>query len=205
MQVIKISGKKNWRTGKMTVALGQITGRNMKKANGKPTPQKYAAQEEPTPMEVNDISEAYISMPITNTVAMLGMQRNAQFKSVASDNDFIELIREGVPKEAMNNLMHKTGITTMEMASITHTSDRTLRRYESKDKLPQEQSERVIELARLYSKGSEVFGALDYFKEWMNTRLIPLGDKKPKEFLDTSLGIDMLMKELGRIEHGIFA
>jgi putative toxin-antitoxin system antitoxin component (TIGR02293 family) len=189
----------------MTVTLGQMTRGSMKKETSKTTPKKYPHKEEATPIEVNEANEVYLPMPVLNTVAMLGMQRNAQFRSVASDNDFIELIREGVPKEAMNNLMHKTGITTMEMASITHTSDRTLRRYESKDKLPQEQSERVIELARLYSKGSEVFGSLDYFKEWMSTRLLPLGDKKPKEFLDTSLGIDMLMKELGRIEHGIFA
>lgn len=173
----------------------------MKKETGK----KYSTKDTAKPLEVHDEGVAYLSMPASNTVAMLGMQRNAQFKSVTSDNDFIELIREGVPKEAMNNLMYKTGITATEMASITHTSDRTLRRYEDKDKLPQEQSERVIELARLYSKGSEVFGSLDYFKEWMGTRLIPLGNKKPKEFLDTSLGIDMLMKELGRIEHGVFA
>lgn len=175
----------------------------MKKENGKATAKKYPTHQEKSAV-VEEAGEAYQSLPM-DTVAMMGMQRNAQFKSVTSDNDFIDLIREGVPKEAMNNLMNKTGITTMEMASITHTSDRTLRRYENKDKLPQEQSERVIELARLYSKGSEVFGSLEYFKEWMNATLIPLGSKKPKEFLDTSLGIDLLMKELGRIEHGIFA
>lgn len=188
----------------MSVTLGQNT-KTMKKNNPKPGEKKYATSEESSALEVNEILEAYRTMPVSNTVALLGMQRNAQFKSIANDSDFIELIREGVPKEAMNNLMNKTGITTMEMANITHISDRTLRRYENKDKLPQEQSERVIELARLYSKGSEVLGNLDYFKEWMNTKLIPLGDKKPKEYLDTSLGIDMLMRELGRIEHGIFA
>lgn len=176
----------------------------MKKETRKPAGKKYTDAEEENSI-VSEPVAVYHTLPINDTVAMMGMQRNAQFKSVTSDNDFIDLIREGVPKEAMNNLMTKTGITTMEMASITHTSDRTLRRYENKDKLPQEQSERVIELARLYSKGSEVFGSLDYFKEWMNATLIPLGSKKPKEFLDTSLGIDMLMKELGRIEHGIFA
>lgn len=176
----------------------------MKKETGKASAKKYSAKES-EPSVVAEPVEAYLSMPVNNTVAMLGMQKNAQFKTITSDNDFIALIREGVPKEAMNNLMQKTGITNLEMAGITHTSDRTLRRYESKDRLPQEQSERVIELARLYSKGSEVFGSLEYFKEWMNTRLIPLGDKKPKEFLDTSMGIDLLMKELGRIEHGVFA
>ena len=67
------------------------------------------------------------------------------------------------------------------------------------------ESERMVEMAKLYSKGEEVFGTIDNFKEWMNTTLLPLGNKKPKEFLDTSLGINMLMNELGRIQHGIFA
>jgi putative toxin-antitoxin system antitoxin component (TIGR02293 family) len=182
----------------MSVTLGQIT-LVMKKET-----KKYSTHESKT-ATVEEPEVMYETLPINNTVALMGMQRNAQFKGLTSDNDFIDLIREGVPKEAMNNLMSNTGITTMEMASITHTSDRTLRRYENKDKLPQEQSERVIEVARLYSKGSEVFGSLEYFREWMSTTLIPLGNKKPKEFLDTSLGIDLLMKELGRIEHGIFA
>lgn len=176
----------------------------MKKEGGK-GPAKRNTRKESGGFYVSEAVAEYISMPVNNTVAMLGMQKNAQFKTITSDNDFIALIREGVPKEAMTNLMEKTGITSTEMAGITHTSDRTLRRYESKDRLPQEQSERVIELARLYSKGSEVLGNLDHFKEWMNTRLFPLGDKKPKEFLDTSMGIDLLMKELGRIEQGIFA
>jgi len=182
----------------MSVSLGQITVIMKKDAK------KYSLTEEAS-NKVNDTASTYNSMPISATLAILGMQRNAQFKAIANENDFIELIRDGVPKEAMNNLMALTGITTMEMANITHTSDRTLRRYEGKDRLPQEQSERVIELARLYSKGSNVFDSLEYFKEWMNTTLIPLGNKKPKEFLDTSMGIDMLMKQLGRMEHGVFA
>ena len=143
--------------------------------------------------------------PHNNAIAMMGMQKNTRFKEIQNDNDFIEVIREGIPKEAMNNLMALAEISLQEMSDITHISDRTLRRYESKDKLPQEQSERVIELAKLYSRGSEVFGGLSNFKEWMSSKLMPLGGKKPKEFLDTSLGIDLLMKELGRIEHGIFA
>ena len=91
------------------------------------------------------------------------------------------------------------------MAAIVHTSDRTLRRYTANQKLSQEQSERMIEMARLYSRGEEVFGTMDKFKQWMDNTILALGNKKPKEYLDTSMGINMLMNELGRIEHGIFA
>jgi putative toxin-antitoxin system antitoxin component (TIGR02293 family) len=135
----------------------------------------------------------------------MGLSSAKPFNEVKNVNDFIDCIREGVPKHALDNLLSVTGITVNEITNIIRTSDRTLRRYTSKQKLNAEQSERVIELAKLYSRGEEVFGSLDAFKEWMNSTVMALGNKKPKDFLDTSLGIEMLMDELGRIEQGIFA
>jgi putative toxin-antitoxin system antitoxin component (TIGR02293 family) len=105
----------------------------------------------------------------------------------------------------MSHLMDLADISLTEMAAIVHTSDRTLRRYGPHDKLSQEQSERMVEMARLYSRGEEVFESMTRFKQWMDTELLYFGDKKPRQFLDTSLGIAMIMDELGRIEHGIFA
>jgi putative toxin-antitoxin system antitoxin component (TIGR02293 family) len=142
---------------------------------------------------------------IKRSLALMGMEAVKPFSEVENVSDFISCIREGVPKQALDNLINITGITTNEISGIIRTSDRTLRRYTPKQKLNAEQSERVIELAKLYSRGEEVFDSLDAFKEWMDNRIMALGNKKPKEFLDTSLGIEMLMNELGRIEQGIFA
>ena len=58
---------------------------------------------------------------------------------------------------------------------------------------------------RLYDRGREVFGSLERFEQWMNTVLIPFGNKKPKEFLDTADGVNIILDELGRIEHGVLA
>lgn len=135
----------------------------------------------------------------------MGMASTSSFSGVNSNNDFIAIIRKGVPKKALDNLINSTGISPTEIAHIIGTSDRTLRRYTPKQKLNPEQSERIIELAKLYSRGEEVFGRIDDFNVWMNTSLIALGNKKPKEYMDTSIGIDLLMNEIGRIEHGIFA
>lgn len=139
------------------------------------------------------------------SVMLLGMKGVKAFAHIYNNTDFIAIIREGVPKKALDSLLVHTGISVAEMANIIKTSDRTLRRYTPQQKLGPEQSERLIELARLYSRGEEVFDTLDAFREWMDSPVLALGNKKPKEFLDTSLGIDMLMDELGRIEHGIFA
>ena len=142
---------------------------------------------------------------IKRSVSLMGMSNVKSFSEIENLNDFIDCIREGVPKKALDNLVDITGISATELPGIIHTSDRTLRRYSDKQKLNAVQSERVIEIAKLYSRGEEVFGDLSNFKDWMSTSIMALGNKKPKEFLDTSLGIDILMNELGRIEQGIFA
>ena len=151
------------------------------------------------------IVDEEIVVGVRRSLQLMGIQSGASIKGVFNEVDFIEVIRNGVQKEAMENLMGITGISSSEMAALIRTSDRNLRRYGSHEKLNPEQSERIIELARLYSRGEEVFGSLVAFKEWMDSTVMALGNKKPKTFLDTSLGIDLLMNELGRIEHGIFA
>lgn len=160
----------------------------------------------PLPM-VEEAAPLYMTMPYTTqkTIGMMGMVGKRDFAGVKSETDFINIIRTGIPKQAMDNLMEITDLTLTEMASIVHTSDRTLRRYTAGQKLSQDQSERMVEMAKLYGRGEEVFGSLESFREWMNTRLVPFGNKKPKEYLDTSIGIRMIQDELGRIEHGIFA
>jgi putative toxin-antitoxin system antitoxin component (TIGR02293 family) len=121
------------------------------------------------------------------------------------DVNLINLIRTGVQKHSLENLMHITGFTAIEMAALVRTTDRTLRRYSSTEVLQPDISERIVEIARLYSRGEEVFGSLNNFKTWMNSPVMALGNKKPRDFLDTSIGIEVLTEELGRIEHGIFA
>lgn len=156
-------------------------------------------EEEITSSELKEAAVTY-GTPTHRVIALMGIHQK-----VGNDNDFISMIREGVLKETMDHLMNITGLNAQEMASITHTSDRTLRRYTPKTKLNQEQSERMIELAKLYSRGEAVLGTLDNFKIWMDTPQIAFGNKRPKEYLDTSLGIEWITDELGRMEHGIFA
>jgi putative toxin-antitoxin system antitoxin component (TIGR02293 family) len=151
-------------------------------------------------------AQAEYGRTVTNrAIVLLGMKGNKGGSTITNIADFISVIRKGVSKKALYTLMEMTGITSKEMAFIIRLSDRTLRRYKSQTLLNPEQSERIIELARLYSRGEQVFGNLESFKEWMNSTVMALGNRKPKEFLDTSLGIGILMDELGRIEHGIFA
>ncbi len=161
--------------------------------------------EEPAAIYYTSGIAASLQNFIARSIHLLGMNGIASFSNIRSTSDFIAVIRNGVPKKALDNLVDNTGITIPEMSRIIRTSDRTLRRYTPTQKLNAEQSERLIELAKLYSRGEEVFGNMDLFKAWMDSSVMALGNKKPKEFLDTSIGIDLLMNELGKIEQGIFA
>ena len=179
-----------------------------KELNKKKTKKATSYNEEHKEHIVSEPEAVYVSMynpAAMRTISLMGMDNKKDFSEVKSESDFINVIRAGIPKQAMTHLMHVADLSLIEMAAITHTSDRTLRRYKPQQKLSQEQSERMIEMAGLYSRGAEVFGDMNSFKNWMDSVLLSLGNKKPKEFLDTSIGIKMLTDELGRIEHGILA
>ncbi len=125
--------------------------------------------------------------------------------NTASDFDILKLTRQGLPKKALLSLAQKISFTLQELAGVMHISDRTLQRYEDNAVIKTEYAEKAIELAQLYTRGEEVFGSMDKFKQWMKTPSHLYKGDTPISLLDTSIGFDMVFKELGRIEHGIFA
>jgi putative toxin-antitoxin system antitoxin component (TIGR02293 family) len=153
----------------------------------------YKIKEDPTSL-VEEAAIAY-QMPLK-----VGYISNAH-----SEIDILNLIKKGVPKKALDKTMQMMDFSLDEMSTILHVSERTLRRYDDKSNLNIEQSERIIELNKLYQFGIEVLGSLDNFKIWINSPILALGQQKPKEFLDTSLGITMLKNILGRIQYGVFS
>ncbi|MEO7213648.1 antitoxin Xre-like helix-turn-helix domain-containing protein [Mucilaginibacter sp.] len=123
----------------------------------------------------------------------------------SSDFDMVKLARQGFPKKALLALAKKISLSIQELANILHISERTLQRYEDDAIIKTEYAEKAVELARLYTRGEEVFGSLDKFKLWVKAPSLVFNGEAPVSFLDTSAGFDMVFNELGRIEHGIFA
>ncbi|MDB4904304.1 MAG: hypothetical protein JWQ63_3585 [Mucilaginibacter sp.] len=128
-------------------------------------------------------------------------------KSVKLSNDFdiIKFAREGFPKRVLLALAKKISLNIQELSNILHISERTLQRYDDDAIIKTEYAEKAVELARLYVRGEEVFGTMDKFKLWVKAPSLIFNGEAPVSILDTSAGFDMVFKELGRIEHGIFA
>lgn len=131
----------------------------------------------------------------------------AQFNLKLSDTiELVKLSRKGIAYNLFEEIVKSSSLTIKEWSRILHITERTIQRYKKeKRKFESLQSERIIEIAKLQLKGTEVFGSKEYFEEWMNSKIVALGNIRPIDLLDSSFGIDLLTDELGRIEHGVLA
>jgi putative toxin-antitoxin system antitoxin component (TIGR02293 family) len=119
--------------------------------------------------------------------------------------EYIEVVQEGLPTYSVNEFVKLSKLTKKQVAKLIHLSDRTLQRNPPTKKLSTGPSERLLELARLFYKGYEVFGSNEKFIQWLNRKSMALGGQRPMDLIGTGLGTEMVMDELMRIESGVFA
>ena len=107
---------------------------------------------------------------------------------------------------SFEKIIKKYSFTLQNWADFLHISNKTLSRYQKESKtFDALQSERILQIEILYSKGEVVFGERENFTKWLETNNLALGDILPLDLLKTSFGIQLLIDELTRIEHGVLA
>jgi len=125
------------------------------------------------------------------------------------DNSIFALIQEinkGVSFKSFKEFIKNTSFSMKEWSSFLHLSERSLQRYEKENKSFEPlQSQQLVEIALLFSKGEEIFGTRKTFSLWLDTVSIALGHIQPKLLLTSTLGINLINDELTRIEHGVLA
>ncbi len=126
-------------------------------------------------------------------------------RSAPGDFDLIKLTREGIKKSSHKALASYLGLSMEVVSGLLHTSYRNLQRKDDDSLLDTLKTERVLELASFAQRGIDVIGSKDGFTEWIQSPLPALGNKTPVDFLDTSFGINFLLKILGRLEQGVFS
>ncbi len=116
----------------------------------------------------------------------------------------ISLARQGLGYPLFNKLAEAFAFTMHEWAGFLHISERTMQRYQKEGRaFDPVSSERIIEITLFYKQAIEVFGSREKANAWMGTEQVALGGARPKELLDSSMGIRLLQSELVRIAHGI--
>ena len=118
----------------------------------------------------------------------------------------VEVIRKGIPYSVFAEIEKLYPFTKRDWEEVLDLNMRSILRYKAQGKLFKSiHSEKIIELGEIFVLGKEVFGEGDKFRLWLQTNNFALGNKKPIELLRDSYGQELVVNELRRIEHGIFA
>ncbi|MBP7800834.1 MAG: DUF2384 domain-containing protein [Saprospiraceae bacterium] len=156
-----------------------------------------------------DLSATYSPLPTVTDKPTLRVILGSKAISTELDSDSdLSLIfhtREGLTKDVLSSLSKFLGVTLEQLAILLHSSYRNLARKDGSDLLDSYKTEKVLEIATFAQRGVEVIGSHAGFKRWLQSPILALGGKAPLEFLDTSFGIQLLLKLLGRLEYGVYS
>lgn len=126
------------------------------------------------------------------------------YAATRSRRDLVALSRKGITKQALLNLGRALNLNLEELAALLPVTKRTLQRRKTDSLLSSSVSEHIILLAELAEHGSKVFGNAVSFNKWLREKSTALGTS-PIRLLDTTIGIQLVSDELGRLEYGVFA
>jgi len=143
-------------------------------------------------------------MALTHVAEILGGER-VLGKRIRNRMDMIELSKSGVSKGAATNLAEYLTLSAKQLSTVLMVSERTLQRYRSTKHFNPFVSERVLQIAEVTAKGTEVFGDKTKFIQWVHSPIRAFDDRTPFEMLNSAFGAEMVLQELGRIEHGVFS
>ncbi len=117
----------------------------------------------------------------------------------------LQVIKGGLSSKSLNDLLQISGTTRLDMAKNLDLTEPTLRKHLNNPKeLSTSLSEHVLFLLELYDKGIDTFGSVQEFKNWLPQHNIGI-DAKPNDLLDSITGINIVINELNRIDHGVLA
>ena len=159
----------------------------------------YIIDEDDPPTIVEEAAVQYETLRV-----ILGGNKTLE-KSLRGDFDLIDLSRTGIRKSTLKSLADYLGITMETLSGLLHSSYRNIQRKDNDELLDTLKTEKVLELAAFAQRGIEVIGDKESFTEWLHSPLVALGNKTPLDFLDTSFGIQMVTKILGRLEQGVYS
>jgi len=119
--------------------------------------------------------------------------------------DWVGMIREGIPAAAVESVLSAVNVSQSELAQALGIPERTLARRKREGILNSEESSKLLRLARVVSRASEVFGEPAAAVNWLKSPNAALRGDAPLTLLDTDIGAESVLDTLGRIEHGVFA
>jgi len=103
-------------------------------------------------------------------------------------------------------IAEKAPFSLSEWANMLHLSERTLQRYaKNESAFAPLNAERIIQIAKVLEQGKATFGKVENFYTWLKGEPRMLEGSLSIESLSSYDGIQKVLTQLGRIQHGLFA
>jgi len=122
-----------------------------------------------------------------------------------SSLDWVGMIREGIPAAAVESILRAVHLSQSELAQALGIPERTLARRKREGVLNSEESSKLLRVARVFGRASDVFDDHAAAVNWLKSPNAALRGNAPLNLLDTDIGAENVLDTLGRIEHGVFA
>ncbi|MBX3650527.1 MAG: DUF2384 domain-containing protein [Burkholderiales bacterium] len=122
-----------------------------------------------------------------------------------STQDWIGVIRRGIPAGAVEALKKNIEVSHAELARALGIPERTLARRKREGILSSDESAKLWRLARAVGRANEVFEDPAAALHWLKAPNAALSGASPLSIIDTEIGAESVLDTLGRIEHGVYA
>ena len=132
-------------------------------------------------------------MKAEEPMAMYSIRKNLPSLKNFTFNDF-------------KKICDKVDFTQSEWSDILHISERTLQRYaHDNGTFNTGVIDRILQINKVFDRGREVFGSYEKFNLWLRGNPYMLEGQLSLHSLASFDGINNLLTQIGRIEHGILA
>jgi len=121
-----------------------------------------------------------------------------------SDSEVLNLLKtENINWEYVSFVKTFTKIKDELLSDWLNVNVKTFRSYKKNEsELKENLKEQIILLISLFKHGSEVFGTVDQFNDWIETENFYLDNEKPISYLKTVTGIRFIDARLTAMEYG---
>jgi putative toxin-antitoxin system antitoxin component (TIGR02293 family) len=117
----------------------------------------------------------------------------------------MEATRAGISKKELERLKLKAALDYDQLAYILGVARATLINKKGSERFSPMLSEKIMNLADIYSYGYEVFGDQQEFNKWIFQPIAALGGKSPYDLLDNQYGREEVKNVIGRIDYGVYS
>ncbi len=118
----------------------------------------------------------------------------------------IDKAEKGISATLFERIARESGYSKAAIAGFLGLDVRTISNYKNQKKdLKRTDAEHLLKLKDLFERGKEVFGSSVEFARWLGQPAYGLEGRIPEKLLHYISGIELVQRELIRIEYGDFS